>query len=91
MSIVELAGKLHLQNGEWERILRLALVSDAEDPTCAILRACPRLLVQVRPEQSPKQYELLCELACDGEMGRWGGRVKKRGLSSRIFLRRTYV
>ncbi|CAM9493566.1 unnamed protein product [Hapterophycus canaliculatus] len=39
-------GKSHLEDREWERILRLALVSGAEDPSCAILRACPRLLVQ---------------------------------------------
>lgn len=42
--------KKHLQDGEWQRILRLAIVTGEEGPICAILRACPSLLLQVRRE-----------------------------------------
>lgn len=37
-----------LQDGEWDRILRLAIVTGEEGPVCALLRVCPRLLLQVR-------------------------------------------
>ncbi|CAM9378660.1 unnamed protein product, partial [Scytosiphon promiscuus] len=46
LQVLACYGKSHLQDGEWERILRQAMVLGAEDPVCAVLRACPRLLVQ---------------------------------------------
>ncbi|CAN0404063.1 unnamed protein product, partial [Ectocarpus sp. 8 AP-2014] len=36
----------HLQDGEWRRILRLAIVQGDEGPICAILQVCPKLLLQ---------------------------------------------